>query len=375
VVSSVGPPGAAAIDRSDDTESRAAEPTIPAVKAQDTAPRSDFSFSTSDIPANARFEAWRDLWMRRIAMEVSADGPCVFDGRLDLWNAGPLAVARIGARHSEKVHYGRSARQARNGDDDFNLTLPAQALLSESWTPGSEEFRVDRRGAILSRNNRCFRTVLPERNAGYLVRIDRRALRELLPRGFEPTTTCFSPGLAMVELLWSYMPLITGENGNGSAQSRDILGRHIVDLVALMLKPSSDAVELIRGRGLKAARTKALLDAIDRHFATNDLTPAMIALQLGISSRQVHRLLEETPKTFEEHVLERRLQHAHKLLTEPGQGPSRIADIALAAGFSGVTQFNRAFRARFGDTPTGVRNTAAREGTLRVLRESVTGPR
>jgi AraC-like DNA-binding protein len=33
----------------------------------------------------------------------------------------------------------------------------------------------------------------------------------------------------------------------------------------------------------------------------------------------------------------------------------RNADIAMEAGFSDVSHFNRLFRARFGDTPSGVR--------------------
>lgn len=36
-----------------------------------------------------------------------------------------------------------------------------------------------------------------------------------------------------------------------------------------------------------------------------------------------------------------------------------------------MTHFNRAFRVRFGDTPTGVRGSAAREATLEVLRQSM----
>jgi AraC-like DNA-binding protein len=33
----------------------------------------------------------------------------------------------------------------------------------------------------------------------------------------------------------------------------------------------------------------------------------------------------------------------------------RVAEIALEAGFSDISYFNRLFRARFGDTPTGIR--------------------
>jgi transcriptional regulator GlxA family with amidase domain len=59
--------------------------------------------------------------------------------------------------------------------------------------------------------------------------------------------------------------------------------------------------------------------------------------------------------SFTAHVTELRLQRAFVLLTEARRGESRIADIALDAGFSDISHFNRLFRARFGDTPSGVR--------------------
>jgi hypothetical protein len=44
---------------------------------------------------------------------------------------------------------------------------------------------------------------------------------------------------------------------------------------------------------------------------------------------------------------------------EPGLIES--PDIALAAGFSDLSHFNRLFRARFGDTPRGVRRTLKKD--------------
>jgi AraC-like DNA-binding protein len=47
-------------------------------------------------------------------------------------------------------------------------------------------------------------------------------------------------------------------------------------------------------------------------------------------------------------MLSHSLQHGVKAMF-------RICDIALQAGFSDISHFNRLFRARFGDTPSGVR--------------------
>ena len=64
--------------------------------------------------------------------------------------------------------------------------------------------------------------------------------------------------------------------------------------------------------------------------------------------------------SFTERVTELRLQRAYTLLTEASESKSRISDIALQAGFSDISHFNRLFRSRFGDTPKGVRTQGLR---------------
>jgi AraC-like DNA-binding protein len=64
--------------------------------------------------------------------------------------------------------------------------------------------------------------------------------------------------------------------------------------------------------------------------------------------------LETSGTSFTAHVTELRLKHAFMLLTAHC-GKDRISDIALRAGFSDISHFNRLFRSRFGDTPKGVR--------------------
>ena len=54
-------------------------------------------------------------------------------------------------------------------------------------------------------------------------------------------------------------------------------------------------------------------------------------------------------------VAEHRLQRAYAMLTDPTYADMRIIDIALTAGFGDVSHFNRMFRRRFGDSPSGVR--------------------
>jgi AraC-like DNA-binding protein len=49
------------------------------------------------------------------------------------------------------------------------------------------------------------------------------------------------------------------------------------------------------------------------------------------------------------------------MLTDPCRAGDKISAIALDAGFSDVSYFNRAFRQAYGDTPSGVRMQAPRQ--------------
>ncbi len=53
-----------------------------------------------------------------------------------------------------------------------------------------------------------------------------------------------------------------------------------------------------------------------------------------------------------QYVQEQRLIRARNLLRQPGH---KITAIALACGFNDSSQFSRAFKARFGVTPSGYR--------------------
>jgi AraC-like DNA-binding protein len=87
----------------------------------------------------------------------------------------------------------------------------------------------------------------------------------------------------------------------------------------------------------------------------NDLCLSEIATSSGLSPRQAQRLFEQAGTTFTEFVLEQRLLLARKLLGDPRARARKISDIAHSAGFSDLSYFNRAFRKRFGATPSELR--------------------
>ncbi len=133
---------------------------------------------------------------------------------------------------------------------------------------------------------------------------------------------------------------------------------HVYDLVALVLGAKGDARHLAQQRGARAARLAAILREIERRSGDPGLSAAAVALLLGVTPRYVHLLLEESGRSFTYHVLEQRLEKAVALLRDPRMRRRKIADIAAEAGFADLSYFNRAFRRKYGATPSDIRRAA-----------------
>jgi AraC-like DNA-binding protein len=144
-----------------------------------------------------------------------------------------------------------------------------------------------------------------------------------------------------------------------SEEATALLRRHIADLAALAFTSHARLGESAASAVVNA-RLAAALDEIGARYHEPDFSVVEVAHRQGISARYLQRLLETSGSTFTARVNELRLQRAFELLTEAGDGPRRISDIALLAGFSDISQFNRLFRARFGDTPSAVRTQRRR---------------
>jgi AraC-like DNA-binding protein len=109
---------------------------------------------------------------------------------------------------------------------------------------------------------------------------------------------------------------------------------------------------------VQASRRSAVLRAIESRSADPKLRAGAVAGLLGITPRYVHLLLEETGRSFTQHLLEVRLRKAKVLLCDPCWHQRKIGDVALESGFADLSYFSRTFRRRYGATPTAVRERA-----------------
>jgi len=161
-----------------------------------------------------------------------------------------------------------------------------------------------------------------------------------------------------LRLLTGYLDVASQRRALADRDLQPAMVSHLYDLMAVTLGATRDAAEIAQGRGLRAARLHALKQDIARNLDQADLSVAALAVRHGCTPRCIQRLFENEGTSFTDYVLAQRLACAHGLLTDPGRASEKISTIALDAGFGDVSYFNRVFRQRYGDTPSGVRTHA-----------------
>src|SRR5262245_10383172 len=161
-----------------------------------------------------------------------------------------------------------------------------------------------------------------------------------------------------LRLLVGYLRALDDTEALATPELRRLVVTHVYDLVSLAIGSSRDAAAIAEGRGLRAARLKAVKADIAERLGNGDLTVAEVASRHRVSPRYVQMLFEGEGTTFSQYVLNQRLARAHCLLTDPRAAGLTITAIAFEAGFSDLSHFNRTFRRLYGASPSEVRAAA-----------------
>jgi AraC-like DNA-binding protein len=150
-------------------------------------------------------------------------------------------------------------------------------------------------------------------------------------------------------------------HAEAASLGRDELGlctAHLHELARMALSAQEDERLQMQGRGLRAARLRALKSEIDTHLVTPGMSLADIAARQGISERYARALFTDEDTTFRDYVTQRRLRLVHRMLLDPAQDHRSVSDLVMAAGFGDLSWFNKCYRQFYGETPSDSRAAA-----------------
>lgn len=309
------------------------------------------SFNTDALPERERFPAFCEEMIRRYAaLDIRLRDEGQFRGSIDLQLAGAVGVGHITTTPSD---YMRTPALMRDGDDALCVVLCLRGGAYQ--TQRGDDQRLGAGEAVVCDSGHSGAICVTADSEFWSLKIPRPRITSLIDRRDRFGGVKLDRDPVARQLLFGYLAGTRHVDLTGGGRAVALHDQHIVDLIALALGADGDVREMIEQGGVRDVRRAAILREIDNRLRDPALSAAATAIRLGITPRYVHLLLEESGRSFAEHVVERRLASIADILRDPRQRHRRIADIALEQGFADLSHFNRAFRRRYGMKPSEMR--------------------
>ena len=322
----------------------------------------DFAWSIAPKQPYRRIDEWNEPAMTMGSLFAAQDvGRDIFAGRNRVRR---VENARIVNSECTEVILDRGAPEMERGADRLQIKLQA----------GGETHLVYGGRAIHLRTGDVFvedmSVPAQQRTIGgweqSIVSFDNAVLDRVFPEGRPADGAVLERGSGIADLTSTYLRSIASNAGDLSGTAVQSAVRHVCQLVTLAQAGARAADRDGLRDGVRAARLARATHYIDQHLDDTALTPAQVAIALGISVRQLYALFERSGTSVAESIRNRRLARCLKDLTDPKNAHRSVAHVAFRWGFTDLSTFHRSFRKAFGVTPGDVR-LATDEKTERIL--------
>lgn len=307
---------------------------------------------TNDLSDRDRMPLLRDYFAREfLGVDIVPAGEIAFRLRARALN---LPGVQVGLAHATTLTATRHRYMLADGLDDIGLSV----FLEDAHISVDGRHDADIRGGdgifyALSRPW-AFRQKL---SAVTGILFKRHLLGPLLPHFDDKPFHIVPQAAGRLRLLTGYAETLVdgalGLDGPGGL----LVARQLAELAALALNfDKADSRPKTARTGIAAARLALFKRDVEKFAADPEFGVVMLAARHSVTPRYVQLLFDAAGTTFTATLRDCRLQRAYRLLSDPASAGRSIGLIAFDAGFSDLSHFNRAFRHRFGATPSEIRS-------------------
>lgn len=317
-------------------------------------------FSSEDLPPSRRVAALQEFISRFDgAVEISPVGgiPLKAFAEYQRWSTVSLLFCQ-----TTPVSITRTPAHTKDGNKNFRLFRVASGDFQVVSQFGTEKF--DNNQAALLSNATPAKLVLDQGVSFASMRIPREALVTAARNLDGKAAHRVDASNMALRLLIGYQDFLRSQDAASDRSLAFKVAQHLIDLMALALTPVVTE-HPCGASAVREARLEAIKSDILANLSQVRLSAKTVARRHGVTDRYIHKLFEETGETFGRYVMEERLKRAYKLLVAP-PCTIQIGNIALEVGFGELSTFNRAFKRRFGDTPTTVRRKFGADGLANI---------
>ncbi|WP_330083969.1 helix-turn-helix domain-containing protein [Methylocystis iwaonis] len=313
---------------------------------------SDLRFDLPGLSLEQRLRRWRDAvgdHLVDVDMRAPTDAPVreAFTGSMMVHPFQDGSLTLVDAAFQRLDRTAERIRRASTETALLTLILSGECRISQ-------RDRVARLGPgdlCLYESVSPYRLEVAARTRAIVVTADRAsveaALGDLRPFVAAPLSSASAPG-GLATNYWKDLVLRLPALDPMSARRLVAAGLEIVSAgLAVTYGHAQPA-----GAALTLRRAKAFIAG---NIHRESLSGKMVATAVGLSERRLQELFQQDGATLSGHIRRARLEAARQQLADPAFEHVSIGRIADNFGFPDAAHFSRAFRTRFGVSPTEAR--------------------
>lgn len=305
------------------------------------------SWNMRDVPSGERFAYWREAVCRTylpLEPEDLSDGS--FDGQIDGAAGTSLHISRVRSAPAAILRTRRGIGTFQDGSYYANLQVRGEAIVEQFGRRS-----IARPGDI----------VLVDTNEPFSIRFeevcdlvcatlpDMGLRRHLHHLGGVPINVISNTGAG--RLASAYLHALRDIPADFELVD-DLAGHQLTSLITRAARiQSGHAVAPTRREDQLGRVRNFIRDEIDNPL----LSAKYVCRELSLSRSTLFEILSEAGITFASHIRNQRLERSVAQIRDPRLTGVPIGVIAQRAGFTSQVTFTRAFKRRFGTTPTAMR--------------------
>lgn len=309
------------------------------------------SYTTEGLSPPQRVEYWNDCVGSHItSIETKPADPASFNGRLLIGDCAFVTIADATSTPACNTHLKSLLKKSTERDLLLHLQKSGQSLNSQD----GREVLLRKGDFTLCDSARKFDVSFSRPHQILVVRIPEKELLRRVPHienfmcVHMPSDTGINNVVSnLVARYWELCktglaPLMQARIANNLL---DLLATAYSDMQSTSVPESS----------LTTSRRLLIKEFIEQHLSFADLTPPIIAKRFGYTTSYIHQLFKGENESISHYIIRRRLEEASKVLANDGFRNRTIGEIACDWGFNSLTHFGRAFKYRYGVTPSEYR--------------------
>ncbi|WP_031361847.1 AraC family transcriptional regulator [Caballeronia sordidicola] len=311
-------------------------------------------FDSGDFPENEAEEIWREGIDAVFEIKRPKVASVPFRAKMESWPLGPMLLMShvVGG----DVEFQRTRRRiATSGVDHYLVHCLLDGTLMSTFGRDIQKVPL---GSVVVRDLVVENTGFTRDAPMLTLTIPRQAIDRRTGGALRLHGLSWEAADPIGVLIASHMRSLVSVASSMDDEQARVAGEATLDFVAACVLRRAERWEQSGDPRLTPVIRAQALSFIEGNLADMSLGPARLREILKVSRTALYELFEPMGGVAE-YVRARRLDEAMRRLESPLHARDLIGAIACAVGFMSESTFNRAFKERFGCTPTEARRRRA----------------